>query len=111
MFKQGKKPCLVLALGDLHRFSDVLIVCGYKPHKGPRKIRDGEFFAWVKREGKRQVHVQMVETENAIFVYAHTEPAGYGLAHLWSAVRDRAHFSAGSRVLRRDMHRVLGRLR
>jgi hypothetical protein len=44
-------------------------------------------------------------------VFAHTEPEGYGLDHLVSAMLDGASFSGGAKVLKNDLRcRGVGRL-
>jgi len=104
-FKQGKRPCLVLDASDVRGFRGTLLSKGYKPHTGLRTIRAREQQAWVAPVGRdRQVHVQEVRRANGrIAVFAHTEPAGYGLRHAVAAILDRASFSGGARVLLRDL--------
>lgn len=109
-FKQGKKPCLVLHRGNHGSFSETLIACGYMPHNGPRKKRPGEFRAWKRIIGDgKQIHVQEVfidDSDGFVYVYAHTEPQGYGITHLISAIRDKANFAHGARVLMRDLKKL-----
>lgn len=104
-FKQGIRPCVIVPR-RLHRaFRGDLLSLGYRFHTGPRTTRDSEIQAWVAGIGRgRQVHVQEVRLDDGdIAVYAHTEPEGYGLDHLVSAVLDEASFAGGARVLRSDL--------
>lgn len=106
-FRQGISPCVVIPR-RLHRvFRGDLLSLGYRFHSGPRTTRDGEIQAWVAGIGRdRQVHVQEVRLDNGdVAVYAHTEPEGYGLDHLVSALLDEASFAGGSRVLKNDLRR------
>lgn len=105
-FKQGRKPALVLRTAtERKKFRGALLSAGYEFHSGPRTTRDGEQQAWVADIGRgRQVHVQEVKRRNGtVAVFAHTEPAGYGLHHLVSALTDGASYSGGSRVLKADL--------
>jgi hypothetical protein len=104
-FKQGKRPTLRIPSAKTHAFRAVLLVVGYRVHRGLRTKRKGELMAWLIRLPKgRQVHVQEEELPNGdILVFAHTEPAGYGLKHLKAALRDRVSYSGGARRLRNDL--------
>jgi hypothetical protein len=107
VFKQGRKPCLVFERReDYVRFCERMRRSGYVPHKGPRVRRDAEIAAWKRRYGKKarhQVHVQVSKSGKKRHVHAHTEPAGYGPRHWWSALMDKANFANGARVLKRDL--------
>ena len=106
-FKQGRSPCLVVSRSDHKTFRGDLFAAGYKPHTGPRTKRKGEIQAWVAPLPRgRQVHVQEVRRRDGdIAVYAHSEPEGYGLAHAFAALFDRASFSGGARALKEDLRR------
>jgi hypothetical protein len=106
-FKQGKKEIAIIEKDERKEFRGDLFATGYKPHTGPRTQREGEIQAWVKPIGRgRQVHVQEeLQGDGSIKVYAHTEPAGYGLDHLVAAVLDEASFSGGGKVLRGDLRK------
>lgn len=104
-FKQGIEPVVVVAKDSRRVFRGDLFATGYRPHTGPRTTRDGEIQAWLKLIGSgRQVHVQEELLEDgSIAVFAHTEPAGAGIDHLFAAVFDRASYSGGARVLLADL--------
>ena len=116
MFKQGRRPALLVAPKDLGRFHALLTRAGYEVHTGPRFERKGEVGAWTTElEGGRHVHVQEVlrtdrKGRPMIAVYAHTEAAS-GFAHLLSALTDGHSFAAGSRKLRRDLRTYGWRVR
>ena len=104
-FKQGVHACLVVPKHRHRKFRGDLLALGYTFHAGPRTTREGEIQAWVAGIGRgRQVHVQEVRLEDGdVAVFAHTEPQGYGLDHLISAVLDEASFSGGAKVLKNDL--------
>jgi hypothetical protein len=104
-FKQGVQPCLVVPKRLHKQFRGDLLALGYQLHTGPRTTRDGEVQAWVAGIDRgRQVHIQEVRLDNGdIAVFAHTEPEGYGLDHLISAMLDGASFSGGAKVLKNDL--------
>lgn len=105
MFRQGKKPALVVPFTRLDDLRVVLRRADYHPHTGHRYQRDGELEAWSSDlPANRHVHVQFVSRDRDVAVYAHTEPAR-GLAHVLSAVTDRANYAAGARKLRADLRR------
>lgn len=108
-FKLGVKACLVVPKRLHRQFRGDLLALGYTFHTGPRTTREGEIHAWVAGIGRsRQVHVQEVRLENGdVAVFAHTEPKGFGLDHLLSAVLDEASFPGGAKVLKNDL-RSLG---
>ena len=104
-FKQGVQPCVVVPKRRHREFRGILLTLGYTFHTGPRTTRDGEIQAWVAGIGwGRQVHLQEIRLDNGdVAVFAHTEPEGYGLDHLISAVLDQVSFSGGAKVLKNDL--------
>lgn len=92
---------------------------GYRRHLGPRIQRLRELGAWkhefVGDEGDlRQIHVQCLRSGEGkgarLEWYAHTEPAGWGLRHLFAALTDRVSYQHGARMLRETLKGVrLGR--
>ncbi len=111
-FVQGKKPALTLTARRFERFRVTIEALGYAPPTGPHVRRAGEFAAWIlPLADRRQVHVQAAHGRNGVVdVFAHTEPAGYGLRHTLSALRDQHNFSAGSRTLRGHLRKAGWRL-
>jgi len=113
-FIQGKRPAITLHdPKDLIRLTEALCAAGYEKHGGLRITRRGELLTFRKRylvsgDVKQQNHVQVVamvspKGRESIGVFGHTEPYGYGISHLISAVRDGANFSAGALMLRKDL--------
>ena len=112
MFVQGKVPPLLFSRDRLCGLTVALHNAGYEQHKGPRIIRTGEVIAFRRcfdgALGLRQVHVQVVSLDTGLWLgaFAHTEPYGYGIHHVISAVCDKANFGAGAAVLLRDLKNV-----
>lgn len=106
-FKQGKRAAITIPKKGRSTFRGDLFAMGYKPHTGARTKRNGEVQAWVKSIGRgRQVHVQEeLLDDGSVDVFAHTEPAGHGLDHLFAAVFDRASYAGGAKVLLGDLRR------
>lgn len=107
MFVQGKRPTLLVARGEsLERFRMAMRRAGYAPHTGHRYMREGEIGAWARDlPSGRHVHVQEVSwTHDRVAIFAHTEPAD-GIAHVISAIFDKANYPAGARTLRTDLRR------
>lgn len=104
MFKQGKKPALVVPDARLGALRSALRRAGYAPHTSSRWVREGEIEAWtLPLADARQVHVQLVARRGGrVAVFAHTEPAS-GPAHWISAVMDRADFASGAKRVRADL--------
>jgi len=104
-FKQGVTPCLVISKKARSTFRGDLFSLGYRPHTGPRTRRRGETQAWVAPLPRgRQIHVQEERLDDGdVAIFAHTEPAGYGLTHLLAAVLDKASYSGGARALLTDL--------
>jgi hypothetical protein len=111
-FKEGKKPALVVAKKKARSLIAALVAVGYGPHEGRKVRRPGEFATLRKvyKAGRqdRQCHVQLVEADGHVLVYAHTEPLmGRDLfsliKHGISALTDGASFSAGARMVNRDL--------
>jgi hypothetical protein len=115
MFKQGRSPAFTIserrvvdfvhALHDANYFHDRL--------KFGRKNEVGAFRrCFEAKDGKRQVHVQVVarisqKGKKLVDVYAHTEPEDSAvLRHTLSAFLDGACYQAGSRMLRKDLKEV-----
>jgi len=104
-FKQGKCAAITVSKKSRTTFRGDLFATGYKPHTGARTQRVGEIQAWVRPIGRgRQVHVQEeLLRDGSIDVFAHTEPEGQGLDHLFAAVFDRVSYSGGAKVLLGDL--------
>jgi hypothetical protein len=111
-FKEGKKPALVVAKKRLTNLVTALMAVGYGPHEGRKVRRPGEFATLRKvykaRGQERQCHVQIVEADGHVLVYAHTEPyMGRDvfslIEHGISALIDGASYSAGTRMINRDL--------
>ena len=96
---------MLLERDEYPRFRETLRRLGYSVHRGPRAARQRELEAWVAVvDRSEQIHVQTERGAGEyVAVYAHTEPAGYGLAHVLAAVLDSADFRRGARVLLRDL--------
>jgi hypothetical protein len=111
-FKEGKKPALVVTKKKARGLIAALMAAKYVPHDGRKVRRPGEFATLrkiYKAKGQdRQCHVQIVEADGHVLVYAHTEPLmGRDvfslIAHGISAMTDGASYSAGSRMVNRDL--------
>jgi hypothetical protein len=112
MFKQGLKATLTMSEKRVVSLVHALYDAGYfyDRLKFGRKDEIGAFRrCFGAKEGKRQVHVQVVarispEGKKLIDVYAHTEPEDSAvLRHTLSAFLDGASYQAGSRMLRKDL--------
>ncbi len=111
-FKEGKKPALVVKKKKLRALVSALFSAGYEAHEGRKVLRPGEFVTMRKvyknKGGERQCHVQIVEADGHLLVFAHTEPyMGRDvfslIEHGISALTDGASYSAGSRMINRDL--------
>lgn len=113
MFLAGRTPALETSDADFAAIVRRLERVGYTAHKGPRIQRLREIGAWrlefPAEDGQlRQIHVQcMREVDRKgrqhLAWYAHTEPAGWGLRHLWAALTDRVSYQHGARMLREQL--------
>jgi hypothetical protein len=120
MFIQGKRPALILSgtpeelRVQIERAVAALSAEGYVKHGGLRVTRRGEllalrncFYPGGSEENRRtqyQNHVQLVAMpDDTVAIFGHIEPYGHGVAHLYSAVLDKADFAAGARMLRRHL--------
>jgi hypothetical protein len=111
-FKEGKKPALVVSKGKTKALMTALLAANYVPHDG-RKVRRGGEFATLRKIYKargqdRQCHVQVVEADGHVLVYAHTEPLmGRDvfslITHGISVLTDSASYSAGARMINKDL--------
>jgi hypothetical protein len=111
-FKEGKKPALVVTKNKARKLVAALMAVGYGPHEGRKVRRPGEYVTLRKvykaKGNDRQCHVQIVEADGHVLVYAHTEPLmGRDvfslIEHGISALTDGASFSAGARMVNRDL--------
>lgn len=106
MFLAGRSPALTIRKRQLSRLLERLERAGYLEHTGLRIVRPRELGAFMRPIGRdRQIHVQVLLSEdgNGYEVFAHTEPAGFGLRHLWAALTDRVSYQHGARMLRDDV--------
>lgn len=107
MFLAGRSRAHHVCCCDLPALLQALERAGYVEHKGPRITRSRELVAYVRplEREPRQIHVQIIDCgPGAGFdVFAHTEPWGWGLAHLWAALTDRVSYQHGARILRADL--------
>ena len=107
MFLRGKQPALKVPLDRVPALCVKLERAGYTLHRGPRTRAPGELEAWVRRlSPDRQVHVQLVKGQRDVRVFAHTEPAGFTLRHLFAALLDQVSYQAGAKVLKADLAKV-----
>ncbi|MBI4700197.1 MAG: hypothetical protein HY744_03350 [Deltaproteobacteria bacterium] len=104
-FLQGQHACLLLTGAELDHFAETLASLGYAPHTGLRTRRRGEIGSWVGRLRRGgQIHVQAAAgARGYVEIYAHAEPAGYGLEHLMWAVLDAPSYRHGARLLLADL--------
>jgi len=121
MFKEGKKPSLVIPLESVGSLMKALARAGYREHRGRRVARKGEITAFRKsftiRGQRRQCHVQILcspspnsRSRESVSLYAHTEPdlktLSDAIKHGVAALTDEISYAAGSRMLRRALKEV-----
>jgi hypothetical protein len=113
-FVQGKTPAIIIPQTRIVEAVDALHCVGYTRHRGLRWTRENEVYtlrkSWSDYAAKTcnrrmQNHVQIVACDDGLHVFAHTEPAGYGLEHAVSAIMDKADFLVGSKILVSDLKR------
>lgn len=113
MFLAGRTPAIVSSPDEFSRIVGELERAGYKRHLGPRVQRWTELGAWRREISPgRQIHVQCLSTggpeeERLLEWFAHTEPSGWGVRHLWAALTDGVSYQHGSRILREDVGSLL----
>ena len=120
MFRDGKKPALVVPAKRLSALIAMLRRAGYAPHVGRRVIRKDERLALRKafrvRGQGRQCHVQILcdgDHQAPVCLFAHTEPDSGDTAtmkdvvkHGIAALTGRVSYAAGARMLMRDLKRA-----
>jgi hypothetical protein len=107
-FIQGKTPAIIIPQTRIVEAVDALHCVGYTRHRGLRWTRENEVYTlrrtWKgEKKAQMQNHVQIVACDDGLHVFAHTEPAGYGLEHAVSAIMDRADYGKGSITLLGDL--------
>jgi hypothetical protein len=113
VFKQGRSPAVVVPPRAFEALIRALIKSGYEKN-GQSLKRKNEAVSLKKsfhvgrgsaRES-RQNHIQVVIRGGMVCVYAHTEPdTDRTIMHTLAGLFDLASFSAGSRMLKRDLER------
>lgn len=116
MFLAGRQPALESSEADFPAIVRRLERAGFSRHLGPRIQRLRELGAWKHEflgEGgeRRQLHVQCLRRtapgkRPVLEWYAHTEPAGWGLRHLFAALTDGVSYQHGARMLRETLQGV-----